>query len=597
MRRFAYAAAGLLVLPALLWLSLGRAEEKSVNPAPRKVDNFTLKDTDGKEWSLDALSKTKAVVVVFIGIECPVSNAYLPALNELHKKYADKDVQFLAVNSNALDTPAKIVGHAKEYKVAFPVLKDTANVVADKFGARRTPEAFVLSPAGVVLYQGRIDDQFGIGYKREGPTRRDLAAALDEVLAGKTVSTAKTDVAGCLIARAIKPKETGTVTYAKQVARILQNNCQECHRPGQVGPMPLLTYDDAVAWSGMIKEVVTEKRMPPWYADPAHGKFSNDRRLSKEDYDNLLAWIDQGCPKGDPADLSKPKEFAEGWRIGKPDVVFTMEKEYTVPSKVEKKSIKYQNFLVQTNFDEDRWVQAAECRPGNRAVVHHIIVYAFAGTFQDIERERRPDPIGTGFLAAYAPGDMPLICPDGAAKKVPKGATLVFQMHYTPTGTEEKDRSSVGLIFAKQPPKYEVKTRAIAQRKFEVPAGDDNYLVTSQATFDRDAELLSMLPHMHLRGKDFKYDVVFPDGKKETLLSVPKYDFGWQSNYRLASPLKLPKGTRIECTAHFDNSAKNPNNPDPKSSVKWGEQTWEEMMIGFVDYVYLAEPGKKTGEK
>src|SRR5262249_50243585 len=213
MRRFASAAA-LLLVPALLWFSFGRADEKApAQAAPRKVENFTLKDTDGKDWSLDALAKKKAVVVVFVGLECPISKAYLPVLNELHKKYADKDVQFLAINANALDTPAKITGHAKEFKIAFPVLKDTANVVADKFGAKRTPEAFVLSPAGAVLYQGRIDDQFGIGYKREGPTRRDLAEALDEVLAGKEVSKAKTDVAGCFIARALKPKETGTVTY------------------------------------------------------------------------------------------------------------------------------------------------------------------------------------------------------------------------------------------------------------------------------------------------------------------------------------------------------------------------------------------------
>ncbi len=591
MRRIAYAA-GLLLLPTLLVFP-ARADDK---PAPRKIDNFTLPDVDGKDWSLKAIKDKKAIVVVFIGLECPISNAYAPVLAELHKKYG-KDVQFVAINANALDTPAKIKGHAKEHHLEMPVLKDTANVVADKFGAKRTPEAFILSPDGDVLYQGRIDDQFGVGFKREGPTRRDLAEALDEVLAGKPVSKAKTDVAGCLIARAVKPKETGTITYTKHVARIMQKNCQECHRPEQVGPFSLLTYEDAVAWSDMIREVVTDKRMPPWYADPQHGKFSNDRRLSKEDYDNLLGWIDQGCPKGAAADMPPAKEFAKGWTIGKPDVVFTMPKPYTVPSKIEKKSIAYQNIFVQTHFDEDRWIQAAECRPDNRAVVHHIIVYSFGGDLKEIETERRKDPIGTGFLAAYAPGDLPLVCPEGAAKKVPKGATLVFQMHYTPTGTEETDQSSIGLIFAKEPPKYEVKTRAIRQSKFEIPAGADNYEVKSQTTFDKDTELLSLLPHMHLRGKDFTYVVTYPDGKKETLLAVPKYDFSWQSNYRLEKPLKLPQGTRIDCTAHFYNSAHNANNPDPMKPVRWGEQTWEEMMIGFVDYVTPVEPANKPEEK
>jgi hypothetical protein len=230
-------------------------------------------------------------------------------------------------------------------------------------------------------------------------------------------------------------------------------------------------------------------------------------------------------------------------------------------------------------------------------VVHHIIVYVIDSNLKKFEEERRKDPIGTGFLAAYAPGDLPLICPEGAAKKIPKGAMLGFQMHYTPTGTKETDQSSIGLIFAKEPPKYEVKTRAIKQSKFEVPAGADDYKVTSQATFDKDTELLSLLPHMHLRGKDFLYEVTYPDGKKETLLSVPKYDFSWQSNYRLEKPLKLPQGTRIDCTAHFDNSDKNPNNPDPTKPVRWGEQTWEEMMIGFVDYVTPIEPAKKPVDK
>ena len=590
MRRFAFAAA--VLLPALLLL-FGRADDK---PAPtRKLENFTLSDVDGKEWSLKALKEKKAIVVVFLGLECPISNAYAPVLSDLQKKYGN-DVQFLAINSNALDTPAKIKGHAKEHNLEMPVLKDTANVVADKFGAQRTPEVFVLSPGGDVLYQGRIDDQFGIGYKREGPTRRDLAEALDEVLAGKPVSKPKTDVAGCLIARAIKPKETGTITYTKHVARILQKNCQECHRPEQVGPMALLTYEDAVAWSSMIREVVNDKRMPPWFADPEHGKFSNDRSLSKEDRDHLLGWIEQGCPKGDAADMPPAREFVKGWTIGKPDVVFTMPKEYKVPSKIETKSISYQNFVVQTDFTEDRWIQAAEVRPGNRAVVHHIIVYAIGSNFK-VEQQQNRDPIGTGFLAAYAPGDMPLVCPEGAAKKVPKGAALVFQMHYTPTGTEEKDQSSIGLIFAKQPPKYEVRTKAIAQKNFVIPAGAAEHKVTSQFQFDKDAELLSFLPHMHLRGKDFKYEVVYPDGKKETLLSVPQYDFSWQSNYRLEKALKLPEGTRIECTAHFDNSAKNLNNPDPSKPVKWGEQTWEEMMIGFIDYTRPIAPEKKPEDK
>jgi peroxiredoxin len=595
----------LTVIPALLLAGSFRADSKAPGQPGKTVKPFTLKDSAGKAWSLADAQGKKAVVVVFLGTECPINNQYLPRLAELHKSYSDR-VAFVGINSNVHDTPARIAGHVKANGIPFPVLKDSANVVADDFGARRTPEAFVLSPAGKVLYQGRIDDQIGIGYKRKQPSRRDLVEAIEEVLAGKEVSKPTTEVAGCIIARAVKPKETGTITWAKDVSRIFQERCQECHRPGQVGPMPLMSYEDALSWSEMIREVVEEKRMPPWHADPRHGKFLNDRSLTAQQREAILGWTKQGCPKGDLAELPAAKKWETGWGIGKPDMVFEMPTEFTVPAEGGERGIAYKYFVVPTNFKEDRWVQAAEARPGSREVVHHIIVYVFdksrmgkrlGGRAQRTTGTSPGDGIGDGFLVAYAPGDMPLRLEPGQAKKVPRGSMIVFQMHYTPDGVERKDRSSVGLIFAKQPPKYEVRTRSIAQRRISIPAGDANYEAVSVSKFDRDADLLSLMPHMHLRGKDFKYVVVFPDGKKETLLSVPKYDFNWQSSYRLAKPLRLPAGTRIECTAHFDNSADNPNNPDPKKRVSWGDQTWQEMMIGFVDYAFVGEKKPVKDEK
>jgi peroxiredoxin len=563
------------------------AETKPADKAAPVVRPFTLKDASGKDWSWKDHQDAKAIVAVFIGTECPINNAYMPRLAELHKTYSPRGVAFVAINANCQDTPVRVAAHAKEHGIPFPVLKDTANRVADQFGARRTPEAFVLDGSGKILYRGRIDDQFGIGYRRPAPTRRDLAAALDEVLAGKPVSVPRTKVAGCAIARTIQAKETGSVTYTKDIAPLLQKNCQECHRPGQVGPMSLLTYDDALSWAETIGEVVAERRMPPWHADPKVGHFSNDRSLSKAEREALLTWIKEGCPQGDPADLPPPRSFPEGWSIGKPDVVFSMPHEFNVPAKGGPKGIRYQYFQVETKFTEDRWVQAVEAKPGNRAVVHHIIVYVVPAG-QEF-RQNRTDGIGDGLLVAFAPGELPAIFAPGTAKKVPKGASLLFQMHYTPNGVEQKDRSSVGLIFAKEPPKYEVRTRAIAQGRFAIPPGADNYEVKSNTTFRQDARLLSLMPHMHLRGKDFAYRVIFPDGKSEPLLNVPRYDFNWQSHYRLAKPLDLPAGTRIECTAHFDNSADNPNNPDPTKEVRWGDQTWEEMMIGFADYVFTAK--------
>jgi hypothetical protein len=331
--------------------------------------------------------------------------------------------------------------------------------------------------------------------------------------------------------------------------------------------------------------------MPPWHADPRHGKFANDRSLSKQDREMLLAWLDNGKPRGDDKDLPAPRTFPEGWTIGKPDAVFTMPKAFEVPAETPRGGVAYRYFTVQTDFTEDRWIERAEAKPDALPVVHHIVVF-IVGPGEVFN----PDGPGN-VLCGTAPGDMPLILPPGYAKKVPAGGRLVFQMHYTPNGKAYKDQSSVGLIFAKEPPRHRVLTKPVHNINFitrqeKVPAGADNHRIEAEYTFRQDAHLLSFMPHMHLRGKDFLYEAVYPDGTKEILLSVPRYNFGWQSVYRCAEPVALPKGTKLHCVAHFDNSAKNPNNPDPEKTVYWGDQTWEEMMIGWIDYYYDKEEAK-----
>ena len=567
-----------------------------VNPAPaetasrsvgKKVPGFKLTDSQGRAVSLADFADKKAVVVVFVGTECPVNNLYMPRLAELYRDFAPKGVQFLAVNANRQDTPERIADHAKKYEIPFPVLKDPGNQVADSFGARRTPEVFVLDAGPMIRYQGRIDDQYGVGIKRPQPTRRDLAEAIDEVLAGKPVSQPVTQVAGCLIGRVKEAKAQGTITYAKHVAPLVQNHCQECHRPGSIGPMPLLTYDDVTAWADTIREVVQERRMPPWHADPQHGKFSNDRSLTKDEIDRFVAWLDNGTPKGDDKDLPPPRQFVAGWSIGQPDLVLHMKEEFDVPAETPKWGVPYKYFSVDTNFKEDRWVVRAETVPGAPEVVHHIIVFIVPPGQQFF-----PGNPYTPALAGTAPGDMPLMLPTGVAKKVPAGSKLVFQMHYTPNGKPQKDRSAIGLVFAKETPRYQVRTEPIAfPPSIQIPPGDDNFKVEASFRLKRDGHLIGFMPHMHLRGKDFLYEAVYPDGKREILLSVPRYNFNWQSAYRLEEPKAVPAGTRIHCLAHFDNSAKNPNNPDPTKRVFWGDQTWEEMMIGWTDY-YYDEPAK-----
>jgi peroxiredoxin len=579
-------AAAFVFLIGSLTLVCGHAYPRAVpSPANRKAIEFRLKDPrDQRTVSLVDLKDKKALVVVFLGAECPLSNLFLPVLADLHKEYEGKGIVFVGINANAQDGLERVATHARQHAIPFPVLKDVGNKVADQFGARRTPEAFVLDGTGKILYQGRIDDQFGIGYARPGkPTRRDLATALDEVLAGKPVSVAATSATGCLIGRVTKPKADGAVTYAKHVSRILQKNCQECHRPNQIGPMSLLSFDDAVGWSDTIREVVSEERMPPWHADPRYGTFKNDRRLSKEDRETLLTWIDHGTPRGDDKDLPPPRQFPVGWTIGKPDLILKMPREFSVPARAPKNGIPYQFFTVDPGFKEDRWVQKAEAKPDASAVVHHIVVFI-------VPKGELLNPDAPGaVLCGTAPGDMPLNLEDGFAKKVPAGARLVFQMHYTPNGKPCRDQSSVALVFAKEKPRHRIFTKPIYNSSFitrfdKIPAGADNYKIEAEHVFPEDAHLMHFMPHMHLRGKDFLYEAIYPDGKKEVLLSVPHYNFGWQSVYRLAQPKAMPKGTKLHCVAHFDNSAKNPSNPDPTKTIFWGDQTWEEMMIGWIDY-------------
>jgi peroxiredoxin len=547
----------------------------------RPVANFTLPGTDGRSVSLHDFKDKRAVVVVFIGTECTLSNGLLPTVAHLHEEYAPRGVQFLAVNSNRQDTPERVAAHARKYTIPFPVLKDTGNVVADCFGARRTPEAFLLDGERKIRYQGRIDDQFGIGYKRPKPTHRDLADAIDAVLVGKPVAQPTTPVAGCIIARVKKPKEEGTVTYCRDVARVMQTRCQECHRPGQIAPMALLTYEDAAAWSETIREVVQDRRMPPWHADPRYGKFRNDRTLSQAERDTLLTWVDQGCPKGDEKDLPPPRAFMSDWSIGPPDLVLTMPEEFEVPADMPKNGIPYKYFYIETNFKEDRWVQMAEARAGAPEVVHHIVVF-----IEPPGEHFRPNDPRVRVLGGTAPGDMPIMLLPGTAKRIPAGSRLIFQMHYTPNGRAQKDRSSIGLIFAKRPPDLEVRTVPVFNPAIFIPPGDDNYQVEATYTLDRPSRVVGFMPHMHLRGKDFLYEAIYPDGKRETILSIPRYDFNWQSAYRVAEPFAVPAGTRIRCVAHYDNSRKNLNNPDPTAFVRWGDQTWQEMMIGWLDVAH-----------
>jgi mono/diheme cytochrome c family protein len=434
----------------------------------------------------------------------------------------------------------------------------------------------LLDQQRVIRYWGRIDDQYGFktgaGYVRPKLTQRNLADAISDVLAGREVSCPVAKADGCFIGRATKTAPHGDITYSKQVARIFQNRCVECHRPGEVAPFSMTSYDEVVGWAETIREVVDQGRMPPWFADPKYGHFINDARLSDEEKQQIATWVENGCPRGDTKDLPEPRKFVEGWQMGEPDqIIYMRDQPFTVPADG---TVEYQFYTVDPGWTTDRWIQATESRPGNRAVVHHIIVF--------VQAKDGGPAFTTGGIGGYAPGMTPNICPPATAIHVPANSKLVFQLHYTANGTQQDDRSMMGVRFADpRSVKKRVNGGLVGNMAFKIPPGEPNYEVKAGHLFLKDTLLLSLTPHMHMRGRSFKYEAEYPDGTTEVLLDLPNYDFNWQLRYMLAEPKLMPKGAKLNCTAHFDNSADNLSNPDPTKAVTFGEQTWEEMMFGF----------------
>jgi hypothetical protein len=433
----------------------------------------------------------------------------------------------------------------------------------------------------------------------------------------------------------VPDRSSSAPTFNRDIAPIFYKNCTNCHRPGEIAPMSLLTYKDARPWAKSIGNQVSRGTMPPWHADPAHGEFLNDRRLSAAEKDTIATWVSAGAPEGDPADAPPPPVYESDWNIGRPDAIFSMQEDYAVPAEG---TVAYKYFEVPTQLTEDKWVQAIEVKAGNPAVVHHVIVYVRTprpaqtpqtaapssapdrprplplftypeGTTdvpagqtggpalppeQRIANDRpAPRPLGTA-IGGFAPGQTLRVYQDGTAMRLPAGSTLIFQLHYTASGTATTDRTRIGVRYAKDKPATEVRFTSLINGALHIPAGAADYKVEQTMTINRDVTIWSMLPHTHVRGRRWAYDATYPDGRTETILAVPRYDFNWQTEYVFKHPLKLPKGATIHATAWYDNSASNPSNPDPAKDVWWGDQTWEEMMFTGVTYSVDAVPAAPT---
>jgi len=535
---------------------------------------FKLQDFWGADYSLSQWEDKRAVVVVFLGTECPLAKLYGQRLTELAQQYEPQGVQFVGILSNRQDSLEDMSHYARQHEIEFPLLKDLGNRVADQLGATRTPEAFILDPLRIVRYQGRIDDQYGVGFSRADVSRSHLTAALDELLTGQEVSVPKVEAVGCLIGRVQRGEPTGEITYCNQIARILNDRCISCHREGQIAPFAMTDYDEVVGWADTMLEVIDNGRMPPWHANPAHGQFLNDARMPDEEKRIFAEWVANGTPVGDRSDLPPPPEFLEGWQIPEPDVVYRMPEAFQVPAKG---VVPYQHFYLDPGFTEDKWVCGSEARPGNRSVVHHLILFYLP---PGQERHKPQDPLFNA-IAAFAPGMPALVGPEGCALRIPAGSKLGFQVHYTPNGSPQTDISEAGLIFLDpKQVKKQLEIEAAFNWRFIIPPGVKDYPISAEYRLPQDSLLYTLTPHMHWRGKSFRFTAQYPDGSEEILLDVPRYDFNWQNIYLLDEPKRLPESTNLLLEARFDNSAENPLNPDSTKSVHWGDQTWDEMMIG-----------------
>ncbi|MCG3183482.1 MAG: hypothetical protein ICCCNLDF_01585 [Planctomycetes bacterium] len=575
-------------------LSQDAGEElEDVRQAPRLVDprahnigrlipDLEFTDTEGKAGKLSDYKDKQALVILVTNKGCPICKKYAPVINEIVEAYREKNVAFLLLNPMENESVEECKDAIGRYGFTARYVPDPKGVIAKALKVNSTGDCFVLDAARTLRYRGAVSDQFGLGYNLDEPRFNYLTDALEAVLAGRDVAVPATWAPGCLL-ELEAAAASGEITWHNRVSRIVQDNCQECHRAGENGPFELMTYADVKANRTMIKRQVKNKLMPPWFANPEHGEFSNDRSLSDEDREALIGWIDNGCPEGDAKDAPLPKKFTDGWKIGEPESVLQIEQPITVPAKGK---VEYQYVKLKTSFDEDKWVQAMEIRPTAPQVVHHVLIFLKYPRNHPRASEQPDDRGGlAGYFMGMVPGQGEIVFPEGMGKFLPKGAEMTFQIHYTPNGEEVQDQPKLGLIFCKEKPKKEVTTTGVSNVFFEIPAGADNHEVKAIHLVQQDMRVLSLMPHMHVRGKAYKYVAKLPSGEEITLLDVPRYDFNWQLVYVLREPIDLPKGSKIYATGWYDNSDKNPANPDPTKKVGFGEQTWQEMQIGYVNWI------------
>jgi peroxiredoxin len=557
----------------------------AVAPHSQPVLNFALLDHHGK---LHELRRTEGRVVVlfFTANGCPVARQSAPKLTDLNARYADRGVTFHLVNANPADNRKSISKEAADLKLGrLCVLKDDTQGVARHLGVQRTCEAIAISTKDwTIFYRGAIDDQLVEGAQKPEPTARYLEAALDEFLGGKPISKPKTVPRGCVITFDGGDGPDGAaVSYAKQVAPILVRNCVSCHSAGNVGSWAMTNHQSVKGMSAMIEEVLLTRRMPPWDADPEFGQFTHDAALEVSDAQSLLRWIHQGAPRGEGLDplLTAAVKPAADWPLGKPDIVLRLPQAEQIPATG---VLEYRHIEVLAGNDREQWVAGAWVKPGNKQVVHHVIAW-----LKDDDDAKQKSVNERAELAVYAPGASQGLFPQGTGKILPKNARLDIEVHYTPNGVAAIDQTEIGLYLLPSKPDKQLQTLWIYDANFKIQPGDSDSQSHAIYSFKQDATLHSIAPHMHLRGRWMKFELLLPSGRREVLCSVPRYDFNWQRKYKLVKPKQIPAGSWLLITGGYDNSPLNPANPNPHKVIRWGDQSFDEMFLGILGITWDGE--------
>ena len=574
-------------------------EQPEIAPG-RQLGRLAFNTVAGKSVYLEDALGQGPVVFVFLSTQCPLAKRYTTRLNRLHETYTKQGVRLFAIFPNSEETDSGIKEYLKSVEFQFAAARDVGGYLTGRLGATMTPQVFLVDQQSVLRYRGAIDDNRYENRVKE----RHLIAALDAVLANRPIERPAVQALGCTIHQESRPGE-GEVTYTGQVARILQDNCQSCHRPQQVAPFALTNYAEAKRWKTEIKEYTLARLMPPWKAAAGFAHYKNDISLNQTEIDQIADWVDHGAPLGNPAEMPPAPRFDESWAYGEPDLIIEMPEEYVVAPEGEDD---YRHFVIGHEDLKHRFVEAVDVRPGNRGVVHHVIAYVDkSGKARELDAAD-PGPGYTRFgdvgfevastIGGWAPGNLPVKSPPGTGRWLPKNCDVVLQVHYYRSGVEERDRTKIGIYFSKDPAPVPVRGNLAINTKFVIPANAKRNVVRAERELKEDSYLFSVTPHMHLIGETMKVTAHLPDGNVIPIVKIDDWDFNWQTTYHFRELQHLPKGTKLRLVATFDNSAENPNNPhSPPRDVRWGEKTTDEMCIAFFDLLRESEYDPQTGRR